>query len=257
MKKLLFIILFIILVVFNGCIDDEYILLTKKNTPIDTIINIDTIIIEQEHLVAYYPFNGNANDESGNNNDGVVNGAKLTNDRFGKSNSAYEFNGKNNTIDIPNSNKLDFSDDKLTLSFWMKSTDQSYGEYINKYSGLGKTVSGFMIAFGSNSIYYMYADAKTTGGWGGTESTLSSNIWIHIVVTTDNGYDKLYINGKISNTSKQKHNYHIGSNNQKLRFGAGPIQNVGKYYNGSFDDIRIYNIAITDSEVLSLYMEKK
>ena len=43
-------------------------------------------------LIAWYPFNGNANDESGNNNNGVVNGAVLTTDRYNSTNSAYNFN---------------------------------------------------------------------------------------------------------------------------------------------------------------------
>ncbi len=50
-------------------------------------------------LVAYYPFNGNANDESGNGNNGIVHGATLTADRSGNANSAYSFNGIDNYID--------------------------------------------------------------------------------------------------------------------------------------------------------------
>ena len=49
-------------------------------------------------LVGYWPFNGNANDESGNGNNGIVNGASLTPDRIGNPNSAYSFNGVNNWI---------------------------------------------------------------------------------------------------------------------------------------------------------------
>jgi len=56
-------------------------------------------------LVACYPFNTNAKDEFGNGNSGSVNGATLTTDRFGKNNSAYNFNGGSYYIDIP-SNKL-------------------------------------------------------------------------------------------------------------------------------------------------------
>ena len=52
-------------------------------------------------LVAYYPFNGNADDESGNGNHGTVNGATLTIDRFGNENSAYSFDGIDDYIDIP------------------------------------------------------------------------------------------------------------------------------------------------------------
>ena len=49
--------------------------------------------IPSEGLVAWYPFNGNANDESGNENHGTVNGATLTADRFGNVNGAYSFDG--------------------------------------------------------------------------------------------------------------------------------------------------------------------
>jgi hypothetical protein len=213
-------------------------------------LNAQTTWLENDsNLVGYYPFNENANDESGNRNNGIVNGAKLTTDRFGKLNSAYEFNGINNTIDIPNSYTLDFSNDKFTLSFWMKPTNKNInsGEFINKYSGVGRTVCGFMIYFDTNNIQYMYADEKSTGGWGGSKTFLSylNETWVHVVITTDCGYDKLYINGNFISSTDNKHNFHIGSNNQNLRFGAGPTQNVGKYYNGCFDDIRIYNRAIT------------
>ncbi|MBK7031388.1 MAG: hypothetical protein IPH45_20325 [Bacteroidales bacterium] len=53
-------------------------------------------------LSAWYPFNGNANDLSGNGNDGTVNGATLTTDRFGNPNSAYSFNGTTDFIGINN-----------------------------------------------------------------------------------------------------------------------------------------------------------
>ena len=69
----------------------------KRNViSIALILMSITMIIAQiptEGLIAHYPFNGNANDESGYGNDGTVNGATLTEDRFGKSNSAYIFNG--------------------------------------------------------------------------------------------------------------------------------------------------------------------
>ena len=60
--------------------------------------------IPSDRLVGYWPFNGNANDESGNGNDGAVNGATtLTIDRFGNSNSAYAFDGINDYIGIASS----------------------------------------------------------------------------------------------------------------------------------------------------------
>ena len=59
--------------------------------------------IPSDRLVGYWPFNGNANDESGNCNNGAVNGATLTIDRFGNSNSAYAFDGINDYIGIASS----------------------------------------------------------------------------------------------------------------------------------------------------------
>jgi len=62
-------------------------------------------------LVAYYPFDGNANDESGNGNDGTVVGPSLTKDRQGRENSAYDFD-QNEFIRIPSSWDIDCSETK-------------------------------------------------------------------------------------------------------------------------------------------------
>ena len=60
------------------------------------------LLTVQNGILGYWPFCGNANDESGNGNDGTVNGATLTSDRFGNSNSAYESDG----IHDPYSNSI-------------------------------------------------------------------------------------------------------------------------------------------------------
>ncbi len=77
-----------------------------------------------EGLVAYYPFNGNANDESGNGNDGTVNGATVTVDRFGNTDSAYHFNGNGNATD---SVQLPYTIINglinITSSVWIKSSN--------------------------------------------------------------------------------------------------------------------------------------
>ena len=65
-----------------------------------TLLNINAQI-PTTGLVAYYPFNGNANDESGNGNDGIVQGATLTADKFSNQESAYQFDGENDYIELP------------------------------------------------------------------------------------------------------------------------------------------------------------
>lgn len=73
----------------------------------------------QSHVVACYPFNGNANDESGNGHDGLPFGAVLTTDRFGNANSAYEFNGTSYFIGISQFGNITQSNE-FSLSVWVQ-----------------------------------------------------------------------------------------------------------------------------------------
>ena len=74
-------------------------------------------------LVGWWPFNGNANDESGNGNNGTVSGATLTTDRFGLSNGAYSFDGISNKINVAHNSAFDFTE--FTISCWALSDGQN------------------------------------------------------------------------------------------------------------------------------------
>lgn len=213
-------------------------------------------------LIAYYPFNGNANDESGNGNHGIVNGANLTTDRFGNSNHAYDFNGLNNSIVVPNSHSLNLSTNMFSISFWLKIRNYSTnGEMmlITKYSGVGTTTTGFMMEFDGTNFVYRYADALKNGGWGvlyiTTKKLPAKLAWMHFAITTEKGIDKLYLNGILVVSNTIPHYFNIGSNRQSLRFGIGPPQNSQSYFSGSMDDVRIFNRAISLSEIKDLYNE--
>ncbi|MCK7521723.1 MAG: LamG domain-containing protein [Ignavibacteriales bacterium] len=79
-------------------------------------------------MVLFLPFNGNAYDESGNNNNGTVNGASLTQDRFGINGRAYQFDGIDDFVSIADNPNL-FSDE-LTISWWYKMTEILGGERV-------------------------------------------------------------------------------------------------------------------------------
>jgi hypothetical protein len=89
-------------------------------------------------LVAYYPFNGNANDESGNGNHATVVGASLSTDRKGTSNSAYSFNGSGNYIQVPGNRFMD-NNSKITISAWYKFEGNRSGQIF----GSGDERSGY------------------------------------------------------------------------------------------------------------------
>jgi gliding motility-associated-like protein len=225
-----------------------------------------TIVIPNDGLVGYWPFNGNANDESGNGNNGTVTGATLTTDRFGNTGKAYYFDGINDKIDVPNSSTLNFSSDKLSISFWINvPIYPTSGEHvlINKQSGNGPLTSGFQIELSSpdgNRLQYRYADAGNGGGWAVLTipySNLSmTGTWFHVVTTTSTGFDKLYINGILVASNSTQHNYHLGSNTEILRFGGASPSIIGNwYYSGNMDDIRIYNRALNEIEIQALYRE--
>src|SRR5437879_4544762 len=72
-------------------------------------------------LIAYYPFNGNANDATGSGNNGIVAGAVLTTDRFNQPSSAYSFNWTNSSIGIPAF--FDAGQPNYTISFWFNTAN--------------------------------------------------------------------------------------------------------------------------------------
>ena len=102
-------------------------------------------------LVAHYSFSGNADDESGNGNDGTVFGATLTTDRFGNPNSAYSFDGINDYIVLPNESSFDLTE--FSIVMWVKVPDYSkenwliskgfyFGNYTMRINEEGSSYAG-------------------------------------------------------------------------------------------------------------------
>lgn len=207
------------------------------------------------NLIAYYPFNGNANDESGNKHNGTVNGPTLTTGKSGDVNSAYYYDGvSNNNIDIgawENGGAMTFNLWVKWNSFtnWGLIMDLSLGANNNNiYIGNKETSNILMFhTLDGSTKYLFYCDDTTTY----PNSPLTLNVWTMITCTVDeSGLMKAYKNGE-----------QIGSFN-----GFTPtktirtVQNFGSfnypengYFHGSLDNISIYNKALTDTEVLTLY----
>ena len=155
-------------------------------------------------LVAYYPFNGNANDASGNGNHGTVNGASLTPDRFGNANSAYSFNGINNNISFA-SPPLSQVDD-WTMTAWLKpaSLNQagiavSMGYDTGSFSGGNGYAFGIL---GANGYPYyvtpgnqLFGAFSTVEGFYGGFTFTSTNQWYQVVMMRSAGVTTFYVNG--------------------------------------------------------------
>jgi Concanavalin A-like lectin/glucanases superfamily len=217
-------------------------------------------------LVAYYPFNGNANDESGNGNHGTVNGATLTTDRFGNANRAYNFNGTTDFIDVADSPTLDVTSE-LTLSVWINEFSANLNVSQSAYNGriiekgyAGQNNGYLLDAVGSinsNPCSNTATTIKTrfiagVGVMG--NSCYSFNNWHHLIATFNQGLLKVYIDG-VLDVSYNGTVSTIPTNNLPLRIGytQGAAGCGCEYFRGEIDDIRIYNRALSESEVQQLY----
>jgi len=212
-------------------------------------------------LVVSLPFNGNALDESGNENDGIVTGATLTEDRFGNANSAYLFNGLTDIISIPYSNSLEFTDE-ITLSAWInvESKEIPYlGRIINKNIGPNLNSHPFGMYHGyTNYIYAQvddYTDDYTEENNIFTESLFTADSivrefeWEHIVTTWDSDSLKIYVNCDLIATVATEVVKSISSNESAITIGNQDDPGMISGILGKIDDVRIYARAITLEEV--------
>ena len=205
-------------------------------------------------LVAYYPFNGNANDESGNGNHGNVNGATLTNDRFENTNSAYYFDGINDLITIPHSSLINFnaSFESYTFSVWANSNDPSHSRLINKWNEIIGTPFPISIQvdteYGDGIIY----DGSNI--YGVNFGNIWDGQWQHLIFVVNSSINQIYayVNGSVVDSSSYPTSFST-ENMVDLYLAFRPIHN--DYYQGFIDDLRIYDRVLNNQEIDSLYNE--
>jgi hypothetical protein len=214
-------------------------------------------------LVAYYPFNGNADDETGYGNNGVVNGATLTTDRFGKADKAYAFDGIDDMIRVTQNANLN-AITKTTISFWAnhnqvtRTTDGfDWQAYISKDT-FGKWFSSMLCTnpagCGGEQPLTFYTPGLSKTDTRYNWSTVSPNVWCYITLSNDGTTSKIYVNGIIVKSENVTGS--ITTNISDLILGRCL---TGSLYplDGKLDDVRIYNRALSDAEVTALYNAEK
>jgi Concanavalin A-like lectin/glucanases superfamily/PKD domain/Putative metal-binding motif/CARDB/Fibronectin type III domain len=234
-------------------------------------------VTQSLNLVAQYPFNGNANDESGKGNHGIVQGgAILTTDRFGVANKAYNFAGYSNrsAIRVPNSTTLQFTN-TLSISFWYyMNTYQgmdgngalsNYGLHslITKDGDRGGFYSAISGDLANNNTNFGFANGASFGNYTGVDKAfpnMSNNLtlWTHISVVISTQDMKIFKNGVLAVTKAlTTPMVFTASNTKDLYFGT--FFGVGSWFplNAKLDDISIHNKALTDAEVSILYNSEK
>ncbi len=215
-----------------------------------------------EGMVAYYPFNGNALDKSGNGNDGISYNATITQDRFGNPSSAYSFNGTNSYIQVPYSSQFNLSQSSgfsVVLWFNPAATQRPIYVLIDKsHNPPSAWNTGWVIQCMNDGVY----GVNNFGFWFGNGSTMTNgangtcffdNKWHLVVATFDGLKTNFYIDGNLTGNSLLSGT--PSTTNYPLLIGRVYAYNSG-FFKGDIDDIRIYNRALSASEVSQLYQLK-
>jgi hypothetical protein len=203
-------------------------------------------------LVGWWPFNGNANDESGNNNNGTVNGATLTADRFGNAGNAYGFDGINDNITTDISYST--SDQAKSVSLWVKFKNlNDRGWVIGNNVGCqpGTTSSGFGL-FTTNSELWFHGDGFVADI--PNVLTFDTTKFYNVVATHEFSTTKIFVNGVFVSSE----NNQLNTSNGTFLIGSrvdSPIDPncLEEWFEGIVDDIAIYNRALTQQEITGLY----
>ena len=216
-------------------------------------------------LVGYWPFNGNANDESGNGNNGTVNGATLTEDRFVNSNKAYSFTSSANcqNITIPNSTQLNPSN--ITINCWINALDSNM-TIIEKSDPTNATKLSYAITFkdefqGWKGLKASYgvncAFSATNPAYWSPQNTYPNYSWIMVTVTINsNGDIKQYLNSSLVYSASGTQAFSPCNDPlSTLRIGGAHWNNDPECFKGSIDDIGIWNRVLSESEIKAIYSE--
>jgi hypothetical protein len=225
-------------------------------------------------LLGYWPFCGNANDESGNGNNGTVTGATLTTDRLNSSSSAFDFTttglswtaALHQVINVPHSSS--FNSNSITVSFWVNARSYFFSGIPgnDKISRLiGRVQNGYsnpngqtwLIDLSNNQINGVILNTSTNTTQQGlsTSSNISLNEWNHLVMTFDNISLKLFLNGALVSEIAKPANFIFNTmGTSGISIGSSNQAN-GYWYesDAKIDDIGFWNRALTQQEINNLY----
>jgi hypothetical protein len=204
-------------------------------------------------LIAYYPFNGNANDATTNGNNGIIVGdVILATDRFGNASNAYHFDGSDAMIEVTNT-VLNLGQAGYTISGWFY-FDSPIKQCQSIFNTIPETGIGVSYTCGNEADAVQWAVGSGIG-WtvlneGGIKTNYASQTWYQMIFTKSGALYTSYINGQVdgqyTNSAESGYNYGVG-----YEFGS-----VGATYavsEGRLDDFRVYDRALSTNEIQQLY----
>jgi len=251
----------IIVALLNSCGSDDSNNLGNSN---DSTNNISTL---EKGLLAYYKFDGNAQDSSGNNNHGVEHGdINYVNGVVGK---AADFDGIDDYIRVLNRDLNQLKE--FSISLYLLPIGNG-GAIFNSYSWNGGTGRGLTLTIndeggagdpqGENRDYLWFGALFDEGWFGNQSKFIKTKIplgnFLHVCAVYSNGDEKLYINGELKSFHHVEHKFDLGNYDFLIGTyfqynGTSIVADGGRAFKGQMDELRFYNRALNEDEINELY----
>jgi type II secretory pathway pseudopilin PulG len=202
-------------------------------------------------LVSYWSFDGDADDDWGDNDATVISGATLATGIGGSSNTAYDFTG-GNYIQVPNSDDFDLGTN-MAISFWYKtSSAESSGSaaYVLSRDATGVNAGDASFVYDSDTLrngYFMFYEQTPGVNAGFPIADAPINQWHHVVFTKTGASGSIYLDGVHKETLDTFTN-NVWVNDTIVGFG-----NSGLPFDGLLDEVKVYNRALSADEIVDLY----
>jgi hypothetical protein len=204
--------------------------------------------VDREGLVAYFPFDGDANDASGNGHHGTVHGAALTTDRNGEDGRAYAFDGVDDFISAMDSPDFDIGVGDMTVLAWvLHEAGPRFKGLISHTNGaeavdgwwwtLGRGRGNMLVCMADNDYEFIPAVPLGT--------------WVHLAFVKSGSEITFYIDGTAQGNPLD-HGRNINNSDGNLRIGMEGSTYGKHFFLGKIDDVRFYNRALTADEILAV-----
>ena len=203
-------------------------------------------------LLGFYQFNGNANDESGNGNHATVNGATLVEDRFENANRAYYFDGVDDYIISTDAVPGLQVSDALTISTWIYKENTDQERIAGVHQAAGDSQPEYSILYGHNERIRMQTK-DDDNNWGFdhySDTTIPISEWHHLAFVYTGSTYSFYLDGVVNGSGSMSTLIRDIDPNPYLYIGARG--DGDEFFTGAIDDVRIYNRALSESEVQAL-----
>jgi len=234
---------------------------SHRRNPLESTAEVQVNVLKatgavpKHGLIAFYPFEGNANDVSGNEIHGEVHGASLTTDRFENANSAYQFDGVDDYIRLTNESSMHFGNNDFTISAWYSlATDEPAGRgqaIISTYHASGDREYILAVHPTWDTIYMkIYNQGGLDGNRVHAENSLG---WHMVTVTKNSSHLKIYMDGKFEDETIVT--AEIIQAEAAVMIGAlhHSTTSPDYFFNGKIDDVSVHNRVLEDREILNLY----